>query len=172
MSEEATTEVEAGGTSGWTPPASQEEYNRVIAERVSRERAKYADYGDLKTKASQFDDLSNAQKTEVQKAIDRAEAAERALSESKSEALRNSVLAKHQIPEEYQDFVFGATEEELTARAEKVQTLISARSDIETPAPAPASVRELMVSHEGKSPALALNGDGIEAALRQKLGIN
>lgn len=126
MTEEQTTDVEKqGGNSGFTPPASQEELNRIIAERVSREKAKYADYADLKAKAGEFDQLTESQKSETQKAVERAEAAERALLETQSERLRLSVIAKHQIPEEYQDFVAGGSEEELIAKAEKVQTLIS-----------------------------------------------
>jgi chromosome segregation ATPase len=123
--EQQSTEGEQGGNSGFTPPASQEELNRIIADRISREKAKYADYNDLKTKASEFDKLAESQKSETQKAIERAEAAERALAETQSERLRLSVIAKHQIPEEYQDFVSGGSEEELTAKAEKVKSLIS-----------------------------------------------
>lgn len=126
MTEEQTTDGEKqGGNSGFTPPATQEELNRIIADRISREKAKYADYADLKNKASEFDKLTESQKSETQKAVERAEAAERALLETQSERLRLSVIARHQIPEEYQDFVSGASEEELVARAEKVKTLIS-----------------------------------------------
>lgn len=170
MSDDTTAAPEAteqGGNSGFTPPATQEEFNRIIAERVSREKAKYSDYGDLKSKATRFDELSEAQKSEVQKAVERAETAEKALQAKESEALRLSVIAKHQIPEEYQDLVVGADQEELEKRAASVAALVAVRSE----QAAPQTVRELMIPGEGKSPATALNGDGIEAALRQKLGI-
>lgn len=164
----ATTETtEQGGNSGFTPPATQEDLNRIIADRVSREKAKYADYGDLKSKASKFDELSEAQKSEVQKALDRAVAAESELQASKSESLRLSVIAKHQIPEEYQGLIVGSTEEELTERASKVAALLAVQTE-EKPV---QTIRELVIPGEGRSPATALNGDGIEAALRQKLGI-
>ena len=34
---------------------TQEEVNSIVADRLNRERAKYADYDDLKAKASQYD---------------------------------------------------------------------------------------------------------------------
>lgn len=154
-----------GGNSGFTPPATQEELNRIIAERISREKAKFADYNDLKTKASQFDQLTEAQKTETQKALERAEAAERALAESQSNALRLSVIARLGIPEDFHEFVVGATEEELVAKAEKVRSLIPA------PTQQDAGIRELFVAGEGRAPVTALNGDGLETALKAKLGI-
>lgn len=61
MSEDTTTTVEDDTAAG-TPPAggdtsaektfTQAELDRIVADRVSRERAKYADYGDLKKKAA------------------------------------------------------------------------------------------------------------------------
>jgi hypothetical protein len=42
---EATPKVE------WTPPASQADLDRIIEERLARERAKFADYDELREKA-------------------------------------------------------------------------------------------------------------------------
>ena len=65
-----------------TPPAAegqqpertftQAEMNAIISDRLSRERSKYADYGDLKAKAQQFDAAQEAGKTELQKANEKA----------------------------------------------------------------------------------------------------
>jgi hypothetical protein len=167
MSDEATTTEAAvveGGNSGFTPPATQDELNAILAERIKRERAKYADYTDLKTKAAQFDELTESQKTEIQKATERAEAAERALNETRSEAQRFSVLARHQIPDEYQDLVQGSDAEALEASALKVRALIQAT--------APKERASFVIPDEGGSPQLALNGDGIESALKKALGIS
>lgn len=56
---------------------TQSQVDAIVQDRVQRERAKYSDYDELKAKASKVDQLEEAQKTELQKAIDRAEAAER-----------------------------------------------------------------------------------------------
>lgn len=46
---------------------TQEEVNSIVGERLKRESAKYADYDDLKAKASKFDELEEANKSELQK---------------------------------------------------------------------------------------------------------
>ncbi|MBR4514596.1 MAG: hypothetical protein IKO61_06900, partial [Lachnospiraceae bacterium] len=43
--------------------------NRIIADRVQRERSKYNDYDSLKEKAAKYDAHEEASKTELQKAI-------------------------------------------------------------------------------------------------------
>jgi hypothetical protein len=156
-----------GGNSGYTPPATQDELNRIIADRVSREKAKYADYGDLKSRAAKYDEVEQASKTELQRITERAEAVEAELAQTKSDALRLTVIARHQIPEDHQDLVFGETEDELTKRAEKVQALVG----LQAAAAAAPGVRELFVPAEGSTAPTALNGDGIESALKAKLGI-
>lgn len=114
--------------------------------------------------ADKLAEIEEASKTEAQKLAERAEAAEKALADAKADALRLSVIAKHGIPEEYQEFVTGATEDELVAKAQKVQKLIEAQA-------AATPTRHAAVPGEGTTPALALNGDGIESALKNALGI-
>lgn len=55
---------------GYTPPASQEDLNRIIEQRLARERSKFADYDALKDKAAKFDQADAATKTELQKLQD------------------------------------------------------------------------------------------------------
>lgn len=62
------------GESNFTPPASQADLDRIIQERVARERNKFADYEDLKAKATEYDQFKESSKTEQQKAIDAARA--------------------------------------------------------------------------------------------------
>lgn len=116
-----------------------------------------------KSAAEKLAEIEESSKSEAQKLAERAEAAEKALAEAKSESLRLSVIAKHSIPEDYQEFVSGSTEEELVAKAEKVKKLIEAQTATPT--------RHAVVPGEGSTPALALNGDGIESALKNALGI-
>lgn len=58
--------------SEYKAPASQEELDRIVEGRLARDRAKYADYDDLKKKAADHDAYVESQKTESQKAIDAA----------------------------------------------------------------------------------------------------
>lgn len=76
----------------WTPPASQADLDRIISDRLARERAKYADYDEVKKRAEEFDKLADAQKTETERAI---EAARNEAAESvRSELLTERVLDK------------------------------------------------------------------------------
>lgn len=64
----------SGGESGtYTPPATQADLDRIIADRLSRERGKYADYEDLKAKAEKFDQAEAASLSELEKERKRAD---------------------------------------------------------------------------------------------------
>jgi hypothetical protein len=54
----------------FTAPKDQAEFDRMVADRLRRERSKFADYDDLKTKASKFDEIDQANKTEIEKATE------------------------------------------------------------------------------------------------------
>lgn len=56
----------------YTPPATQDDLNRIVGERLAREREKYADYESLKEKAAAHDAAIEAAKTEAEKAVDAA----------------------------------------------------------------------------------------------------
>lgn len=65
-------------------------------------------------KAKRFDEFEESQKTEQQKLIERAEAAENALAAAESARLRASIAAKHGVPEA---LLTGSTEEALEEAA-------------------------------------------------------
>ena len=114
------------------------------------------------TAAARLAEIEEASKTELEKAVARAEQAETALTVKQAESMRLAVLAKYSIPEDYQDLIQGADEETLTASAVKVAALIE--KDSKRPSVGP------YVPDEGKSPAKALNSNALETALREKLG--
>jgi nucleotide-binding universal stress UspA family protein len=57
---------------------TQAELERQIGERLARERAKYADYSQLKEKADKFEELQAETQTELEKAVAKARKEERA----------------------------------------------------------------------------------------------
>jgi hypothetical protein len=69
---EAQQETEPKETKSYTPPASQEELDRIIENRLNKERSKYADYDELKQAKSKYDEHIESQKSDQQKAIDDA----------------------------------------------------------------------------------------------------
>ena len=65
----ATTQTAPEAEAEQTPKTfTQEDVNRIVANRVS----KYSDYEELKAKAAKFDEAEEAQKTELEKAQERA----------------------------------------------------------------------------------------------------
>lgn len=103
------------------PITSQEDLNKVISERITRERAKFSDYKDVKAKAAQYEQLEESQKSEIQRATDKATAAERERDEARSEAMRLRVAAKFGISDEDADlFLTGKDEDSLTAQARRL----------------------------------------------------
>ena len=136
---------------------SQEAFDAAIQARIARERSKFADYDEVKAKADKLAEIEAANLTEAEKTAARLEAAEKRAAELEIKASRAEVAAEKGVPAE---LLSGSTREELEASAD---ALIAFKG---VPASGP------YVPAEGKSsPALALNGDGIEATLRQKLGI-
>jgi len=109
----------------YTAPATQADLDRIIADRVSRERAKYLDYDDLKTKAGEFDKLAEAQKSELQKAQERAEAAEKKAGEYEAATQRTKwaeeIAKGSAVPA---TALRGATREDLQAHFEELKALI------------------------------------------------
>ena len=143
------------GTDGTTAPdefkpiTSQDDLNRIIAERVSRERAKYADYKDLQSKAQQFDALAEANKSEIEKANDKAAAAERERDAARAEVLRFKVASQHGIsPEDADLFLTGSDEATLTKQAERLTARDADRKKVGNISP-----------REGNTPSTAANDD-------------
>lgn len=157
-----------GGQSGtYTPPASQADLDRIIADRLSRERAKFADYDDLKTKASKYDQVTEAQKTAEQKAAEALAQAQAKVQEYQTREQvakwKDEVSEKTGVPAKV---LAGSSLEEIQAHAETLKPLIAPAD----PAPRKGAIGPY-VPTEGKTPAAPLNSDALENALRDKLGL-
>lgn len=97
---------------------TQAQLDAIIADRLSRERAKYADYETLKEKAGKFDAAQDAGKSEIEKLTERATAAEAKIAafetEKKVASIRAAVAKEAGIPAE---LLTGDTEESCKAQA-------------------------------------------------------
>lgn len=96
---------------------TQEDVNRIVSKRV----AKYADYEALKAKAAQLDAIEEAQKTELQKATERAEALQAridALEEAERvRSIRSEVSKSTGVPDH---ILTGKTKEECEEQAKQI----------------------------------------------------
>ena len=101
---------------------TQADLDRIVAERLQRERAKYPDYDTLKDKAAKFDAAEEAGKSEIQKATELA-AKEKTRADSLQKQIdtmnaRNKVAAETGIPA---SLLTGSTEEECKAQADALK---------------------------------------------------
>lgn len=122
------------GAGEFKPITSQDELNRIIGERVKR--AKPADYDELKAKASEFDKVAEASKTELQKAIERAEAAEKKAASFEAKEQRAAwaadIVKDSGVPPEA---LRGSTREELEEHFNVLKVLVTKPSPKRTATP-------------------------------------
>ena len=72
-----------------TKTFTQADVDKIVGDRLQRERSKYSDYEALKGKADKYDEIVESGKTELQKMTERAEALQTELdSMKKAEAIR------------------------------------------------------------------------------------
>ena len=96
--------IDPGTPPGDTPPEgtappktfTQADLDRIVADRIRRERAQFADYGDLKTKAQELDALREASKSEADRLRDRHDKAVRerdeALGRQRETMIRTAIV--------------------------------------------------------------------------------
>lgn len=118
--DEKTTTTQTAATGGKT--FTQAELDAAIESRLTRERAKFADYETLKAKAEKFDKAEEAAKSELQKAQDQAAAYKAQLDAKTRElaaaAARSKVSSETGVPA---NLLTGETEEACKAQAEALQ---------------------------------------------------
>jgi len=96
---------------------TQAELDKIVKDRVARERAKFPDYDELKARAEGSKTLEQ-----------RIESLEGDLTAAKSAALRSDIAAKHGISAEDRDlFLTGTDEASLTAQAQRLGAIESDR---------------------------------------------
>lgn len=106
-----------------TPPKmfTQEEVDKIIDGRFGRMMDKYKDYDDLKEKARKFDELEDANKTELQKANDKAAKLQKELDSLKAanklRSIREKVAQDTGVPV---GLLTANTEEECEAQAKSI----------------------------------------------------
>lgn len=90
---------------------TQADLDRVVADRLTRERAKFADYDELKQQAS----AAAGSKSQLDKIQDQLDKAEKRAEKAEGLALRSSVAAELGLSEARARRLTGATRDELLA---------------------------------------------------------
>ncbi len=100
---------------------TQDEVNGIVSERLKRVEAKYEDYEALKEKAAKLDEIEEKNKTELERATERAVALQGELDAIKKEnelrSIREKVATETGVPV---NLITGTTEEECTEIARAI----------------------------------------------------
>lgn len=104
------------------PITSQEQLDRIVTNRLTRERAKFSDYEELKGKAARLDQLEAESKSELQKAQEQSAELQRQLEAYRLREQRDQ-WAKEAASETGVDasLIRGNTAEEMLAHAQAIK---------------------------------------------------
>lgn len=108
---------------------TQAELDSIVKDRLARERGKFADYEELKAKATKFDEVEEANKSELQKATEKAQALEAELNNMKKAESLRTIRAK--VSEETgvpATLLTAETEEECKAQAQSILSFAQPQS--------------------------------------------
>lgn len=138
----------------------QEEVDRIIADRLAREKEKYKDYDDFKKANDELKKLKEGQMSETEKLQtklaekERKESdLERELAEARLETTKLKILEELDLPKAWADRIFGTNEEELKTDAKNLAKLLGEASKGKSVG-------------SGSNPGTGKEGDPIEEALK------
>lgn len=121
MSDTNTTVTTPDNTAQPDKTFTQDEVNAIVADRLAREKGKYADYDDLKAKAAKYDEFEEANKSELQRATELADQYKAELEGLKKanevRDIRSKVATETGVPV---DLLTADTEEECAAQAKSI----------------------------------------------------
>lgn len=99
------------------PITSQEALDKIIENRLKRERDKYPNYQEYKEKAAAFDEAESARKTQQEKDAERMAELEAENKALKNQELRLRIAEEKGVPHH---LLHGDSEEELTKLADEL----------------------------------------------------
>lgn len=108
---------------------TQAEVDRLIDERLKRERAKYSDYDALKSKAAKADQLEDEKKTGEQKLADQIKSLQDDLAKERHRALIAEVAREKKLTAKQAERLRGSTREELEADADELREAFGSKAD-------------------------------------------
>lgn len=99
---------------------TQTEVDGVVEKRLERERGKFADYEDLKTKAGKVDTITKEYDDKLKAKDTEIDTLKGDLGKSKLETSKVKLVNEFKLSDELSEFVTGDTEDEMRERAEKL----------------------------------------------------
>lgn len=113
--------------SEFKPITTQEEFDAAIKERLSREKAKYSDYDQLKSRVTELETENVGLKSKIEANNQSKADADKQLEEMKNQisnyetaSLRTRIALQHGLPYDLADRLQGTDEESFKADAERL----------------------------------------------------
>lgn len=169
---------------------SEDDINRIVKERLDRERKKYADYNDLKQAKAKLDEIEMANKSKEEQALAKLQALEAKIAESqkavqaaelkekKRAALESAKLGipKDVTVSELLDMIPGETEEAIDSAITRLKKLFPASKaqgvgtqSAEIPVPAVKSIPQQLAELGAQLKDRTLDNRSREELARQML---
>ena len=99
---------------------TQDEVNDIVGKRVEREREKFSDYEDLKTKAASVDTVKAEYETKLGTVTTEVTDLKKQLGTAKLETDKVKIMQEFKLSDDMGEFVTGETADEMRKRAEKL----------------------------------------------------
>lgn len=130
---------------------TQAELDKIVQSRLAKERAQFGDLNELRRKARAYDELAEASKSELQKAIERAEKAEAERDQLEAVSLRQAVAVEKGLDLKLAARLQGSTREELEADADELLAALKLSGPVSDGRPKEALRRVPVEGAEGRS---------------------
>ena len=117
--------------SEFKPITTQEEFDAAIKARLSREKEKYSDYDQLKSRVNELEEENIGLKSTIEANNQSKADSDKQLEEMQKQiagyetaSLRTRIALQHGLPYDLADRLQGADEESLTADAERLASFV------------------------------------------------
>ena len=161
MSEDPTQVVEVTPEpAAFNAPASQDELDRIIEQRLAREREKYKDYNALKADSAKLKEIEAENQTALEKAEERAKKAEEKADELEHE--KELLTWAEEVSQEIgipASIIKGNTREEMLAHANQIKDTIPMHAnggEKGEPTPPSLSKKEILAIKDEKERRAAI----------------
>lgn len=112
---------------------TQADLDRIVAERLAREKAKFSDYDDLKAQAGKLAEIEDANKSELDKLREEYDALKGTVAATEAKAMRAEVAMAKGLTAAQAKRLVGTTLEELEADADEIAEAFPAASGAKPP---------------------------------------
>lgn len=108
---------------------TQADVDRIVAERVQRERAKFSDYDDLKEKAKRLKEAEGQEKSESEKLKEQVSQLQQERDQAKTESLRSTIASEKGLTAKQARRLSGSSRDELESDADDLLDTFGAKKD-------------------------------------------